>query len=62
MFKLSEMAYSTHSNFNNKYCILGRGKDFLLILLFSSLKSDMKQSIPFFLGIIKVGAAYLELF
>ena len=55
-------AYLKPSNFNNKSYILGIGKGFLLILLLSSLKSDMKQIVPLFLGIIKVGAAHLELF
>ena len=35
--------------------------DFLLILLFSSLNSEMKQTIPFFLGILKIRASHLEL-
>ena len=50
------------SNFNNKSCILGIVKGFLLILLFSSLKSEMKRTVPFCSVIIKVGAAHLELF
>ena len=55
------MAYLKPSNFNDKSCILGIGKGFLLILLFSSLKSEMKRTVPNFLGIIKVGAAHMEL-
>ena len=62
MLKSSDVAYLKPSNFNNKYCILGIGKGFLLILLFSSLNSEMKQTIPLFLEIIKVGVAHLELF
>ena len=50
------------SNFNNKSYILGIGKGFLLIILLSSLKSEMKRTVPFLLVIIKVGAAHLELF
>ena len=33
-----------------------------LILLLSCLKSEMKQTVPFFLGIINVGATHSELF
>ena len=33
-----------------------------MIRLFSSLKSDMKRTAPFFLEIIKVGAAHMKLF
>ena len=62
MFKTSNMAYLKRSNFNNKSYILGIGRCFLLILLFISLKSEMKRTAPFVLGIIKVGAAHLELF
>ena len=36
-------------------------KSFVLILSLSFLKLEMKQTIPFFLGIIKVGAVQLEL-
>ena len=43
-------------------CILGIGNGFLFILLFSSLKSEMKQIVPFFLGIINVGASHSKLF
>ena len=50
------------SNFKSKSCILGIGNGFLLILLLSSLKSEMKRTVPFFLGIINVGAAHSELF
>ena len=59
---MSELAYLKPSNLNNKSCILGIGKAFLLILLLSFLKSEMKRTVPFFLEIIKVGAAHLELF
>ena len=60
MFKSREVAYLKPSNFNNKSYISGIGKGFLLILLLSSLKSGMKQTVPFVLGIIE--AAHLELF
>ena len=62
MFKSSVVGYLKSSNFDNKSCILGIGKGFLLILLLSSLKSEMKCTVPLFLEIIKVGAAHLELF
>ena len=62
MFKSSEVAYLEPSNFSNKSCILGIEKGFLLILLLSSLKSEMKRTVPFISGIIKVGATYLILF
>ena len=55
MLESSDIPYIKPSNFNNKSNILGIGKDFLLILLFSSLKSEMKRTVPFFWGIIKVG-------
>ena len=42
--------------------LLGIGKGFFLILIFSSLKSEMKRAVPSFLRIIKVEAAHLELF
>ena len=62
MFKSSEVAYLRPSNFNNKSCIFGIDEGFLLILLLSSLKSEMKWLVPFFLGIIKVGASHSELY
>ena len=40
---------------------LGFGKGSLSILLFSSLKSKIILTIPFILGIIKIGAADWEL-
>ena len=43
------------SCFNNKSCIFGIGCGFLLILLFTSLKSLMKRTVPSFFGIINVG-------
>ena len=49
-------------NFKSKSCILGKGNGILLVLLLSSLKSEMKQTFSFFLGIINVGTAYSELF
>ena len=51
-----------HSNFSKRSCILGMGNGFPLILLLrSSLKSDMNHKVLFFLGIINVGAAHSEL-
>ena len=61
MFKSKEVLYSKPSNFNNKSSILGIGNDLLLMCVFSSIKSDMNLTVPFFLGIIKVGAAHSEL-
>ena len=58
MFGSKGVAYLKPSNFNNKSCILVIGKGFLLNLLLSSLKSEMKQNVLFFLGIIKVGTTY----
>ena len=51
-----------HSSFKSKSCILGIGHDIILILLLGSLKSEMKQAVVFFLGIINVGAAHSKLF
>ena len=47
-----EETYLKASSFKTKSYLIGNG--FLLILL-SSLKSEMKQTVPFFLGIINVG-------
>ena len=49
------------SSFKSKSCIFGIG-DSLLLILFKSLKSEMKQTVPFLLGVINVGAAHSELF
>ena len=62
MFKSREVAYLKPSSFNNKSCILGIGNGLRLIRLFSSLKSEIKRTVPFFFGIINVGAAHSELF
>ena len=62
MFKSKDEAYLEPSSFKSKSCILGIGNGFLLIFLFSFLKSEMKRTVPFFLGIIIVGAAHSELF
>ena len=62
MFKSSDVACLKPSNFNNKSYKFGLERDFLLILLFSSLNSETKQTVPFILGIIKVGASLSELF
>ena len=62
MFKSSEVAYLKRSNFDDKSFILGIGKGSLLSLLLSSLKSEMKQIVPFSKGIIKFGDVHLELF
>ena len=61
MFKSKDEAYLKSSSFKSKSCILGIGNGFLLILFFSSLKSEMKQTVSFLWGIINVGAAHSEL-
>ena len=62
MFKSDDEAYSKSFSFKSKYCILGIGNGLLLILLLSSIKSEMKQTVQFFLGIINVRAIHSELF
>ena len=62
MFKSKEEVYLKRSSFKSKSCILEIGNGFLLILLLSSLNSEMKQAVPFLLGIINVGTAHEELF
>ena len=62
MFKSRDVAYLKPSYFSNRSCILGIGQGFRLMLLFSSLKSDIKRTVPFFFGKMKVGAAHCELF
>jgi len=53
------VAYLNPSNLNNESCIFEIGNGFLRIHLFNSLKSEINLTVPFFLGIIKVGAAHL---
>ena len=55
-------AYLKRSYFKSKSCIFGMGNGFLLILLLSSLKLQLKRTVPFLLGIMNVGAAHSELF
>jgi len=43
-----------------KFLILGIGKGFCLILLLSSLKSEMNLTDPSFLEMMKAGAAHSE--
>ena len=62
MFKSKDEAYLKPSNLKGKSFILGIGNGFLFILLLNSLQSEMKRSVPFFLGIGNIGAAYSELF
>ena len=62
MFKSKDEVYLKPSSFTNKSCILGLGNGFLLIPLLSSLKSEMKQTVPFFLGIINAGAVHSDFF
>ena len=49
MSKSKDEAYMKPTSFKNKSRILGIGNGFLLILSLSSLKSEMKQTVPFFL-------------
>ena len=62
MFKSSEVTYLKPSNFDNKSYIFGTGKGFLLSHLSSSLKSEMKRPVPFFLRIMKVRTTIFESF
>ena len=62
MFKSNDVAYLKPSNFNSRSCIFGIGNGFRLIRLFSSRKSDMNLTVPFFFGMINVGAAHSEQF
>ena len=61
MFRSRDVAYLKHSSLSSRSCIFGMGKGFLLLRLFSSLKSEIKRAVPFFLGIMNVGAAHSEL-
>ena len=49
MYQFKDESYLKPSSFKSKSCILGIGNGFYLILLLSSLKSDMKQTVWFFL-------------
>ena len=62
MFKYKDETYLKPSSFKSKPCILGIGNGVLLILLLSSLKSEMKRMVPFLSGTINVGASHSELF
>ena len=62
MFKSKDVAYWKPSSFSSKSWIFGIGKGFLFILLFSSRKSEMNWIIPFFFGMMNVGAAHSERF
>jgi hypothetical protein len=56
------MTYLKPSSFYSRSCILGIGNGFRFIRLFSSRKSDMNLTLPFFLGMMNVGAAHSERF
>jgi hypothetical protein len=60
MFRSKDVAYLKPSSLRSRSCIFGMGKGFLFILLFSSLKSEIKRTVPFFFGMIKVGAAHSD--
>ena len=60
-FKSKDEAYLKHSSFKSKSYILRIGNGFFLILLLSTLKSEMKRSIPLFLGLINVGTVHSEI-
>ena len=62
MFISKDETYLKHSSFKSKYYIFGVGNGFFLILLLSSLKSEMKQTVPLSLGIVNVDAAHSELY
>jgi hypothetical protein len=62
MFKSKDVTYLKPSSFSNKSCILGIGNGFCLIRLFSSRKSDINLTVPFFFGMMNVGAAHSERF
>ena len=62
MFVSKEEAYFKPPRFKSNSCILGIGNGFLLILLLTSLKSEMNPTVSFFFGVINVGAAHSELF
>ena len=62
MFKFKDEAYLKPSSVKNKSCIVGIRNRFLFSFLLSSLISEMKQTVPFFLGILNVGTAHSELF
>ena len=61
MFKSKEEVYLKPSSIKRKFSFLGIGNDFRLILLFSTLKSEMKRTVLFFLEIINVGAAHYRI-
>ena len=56
MFKSEEEVYLKPCSFKSKSYILGIGISFVLILVLNSLKSEMKQTVQFFLGIMNAGA------
>ena len=60
MFKSKDEAYLKPPSLKSKSCILGIGNGSLLILLLNPLKSEMKQTVPFFLGTINVSAALIH--
>ena len=62
MFKSKEEAYLNPSNFKSKSCTLGMGNGFLLILILSPLKSEMKLTLSFCLGNINIDTVHSELF
>jgi hypothetical protein len=54
------VAYLKPFSFSSKSCILGIGYGFRIIRLFSSRKSDMNLTVPFFLGMMNVGASHSD--
>ena len=62
MFKSNKVAKVKPLSFNNKSCIFGIGYGFLLIRLFSSLKSVINLIVRSFFGVTKVGAPHSERF
>jgi hypothetical protein len=62
MFKSNDVAKLKPSSLSSKSCILGIGNGFRFIRLFSSRKSDMNLTVPFFFGMMVVGATHSERF
>jgi hypothetical protein len=62
MFESNDVAYLKLSSFNSRSCIVGIGNGFRFIRLFSTRKSDINPTVPFFFGMLNVDAAHSERF
>ncbi len=60
MFKSKVVAYVKPSSSCNVVLILGIGYGFLMIRLFSTLKSDIVRTVWSFFGMMKEGEAHLN--